>query len=164
MKKNVIEFSKDGSSFSFNFANGSESFEIDSKEAGFKAISELAQKSKITVEEFGEFCDQILKAENLPWSDSMQKVMVVIGGGDFLDFLLGLLEDINPYEPVEIAYFNKCKCGENHGHIYFVDGCSTMLEGKAEALSVLDTLKVEGHVSLEEYAKVKAEIEKELSK
>lgn len=40
--KNKIEFSKDGSSFSFIFADGSESIEICSKEAGFKAVTDLA--------------------------------------------------------------------------------------------------------------------------
>ena len=161
--KNVIVFSKDGSSFSFNFGNGSESFEIVSKEAGFKAITDLAQKGKITVEEFGEFRDQILKAENLPWSDSTKKVTVVIGE-NFLDFFLRLLEDITSSdEPVEVATFKKCECGENHGQIYCRDCYTGMLEGKADALLALDVLKVEGHVSLEEFAKVKTEIETELS-
>jgi len=162
--KNKIEFSKDGTSFSFIFANGSESLEINSKEAGFRAITDLAKKDKITVEEFGEFRDQILQAENLPWNES-QKINVNIGFirglGSLAELvLLTSLSDLldEPDEPVEIAYLKICDCG-HHGRIYCKDLYTGQFSSKEHGMHYLANLKEEGEINSEEFDKVKTEIE-----
>ncbi len=169
--KNKIEFSKDGNSFSFIFADGSESLEIGSIETGFKAITDLAQKGKITVEEFGEFRDQILQAENLPWSEK-RKVEVNIGFPLGLGLLGGVLSELAevsslsslldlahaPDEPVEVAYFKMCDCGGDHGRIYCKECYTGMITSKKQANRYLNELQAKKAISLEEIQKVKEEI------
>lgn len=166
--KNKIEFSEDGKSFSFIFADGSESLEINSKQAGFEAVTDLVSKLKITVEEYGEFQKQILQAENLPWNEREKtNVTVALSGG------LGLLEELvllsaladllsEPDEPVEMAYFKMCDCGQNHGRIYFKTGYTGGIRSKKHAMYYLANLKEEEEIDFAEFDKVSAEIESSL--
>jgi len=163
--KNKIEFSKDGKSFSLLFSNGLEILEFNSKQAGFKAITDLAQKSKITVEEFGKFRDQILQAEHLPW-DETKKTNVEIGLPGGLGLLAGLIllsgmSDLSnePDEPVETAYFKMCDCGGNHGRVYCKDCYTGQFSSKTHGIHYLADLKKEEEITSEEFDKVKAEIE-----
>lgn len=159
--KNKIEFSKDGTSFSFIFSDNSEVIEINSKEAGFKAILDLASKLKITTEEYGEFQKQILQAENLPWGEPIRNITIVIGV--ISDSVLPKDTIPKNYKPVEIACFKKCKCGGNHGRIYCKKVFTDLLHGKEEALLSLDKLKKGDYLDDNEFIKVKTEIENELS-
>lgn len=166
MNKNVIKFSEDGSEFQFLFIGGGESDFYSSKKEGFKALTDLSQKGKITVEEFSEIRNQILDSENLPWDEGREITVAVIGGGIGLlgEMLLGSslssLADVlaQPDEPVEVAYFKPCDCGK-HGRIYCKTGHSKNQTSKKYALGCLDHFKEEGHITEDEYSKVKAEIE-----
>lgn len=169
--KNKIEFLKDGASFSFLFADGSEGFEIGSKESGFKVIMDLLKKSKITVEEFGKFQKQITQAENLPWNEKKKVEMSGLFGGlgllsEFLPELIeigllsSILEEIHaPNEPVTIAYFKMCECGGDHGRIYFQIGYTGEIRSKKHAMNYLKDLQGKTMITVEEFAKVKTEIE-----
>ncbi len=166
--KNSLTFSEDGTSFIINFASGSESLDIYSKEEGIKAISILAKDSKITDEDHIAMRDQILEAENLPWSADKKT------GRLFSDFafssiifeiaLLGSLISLGdrhaaPDKPVKEAYLRVCPSCENHGRIYTKKGYTNDLESKTYAIAVLNKLKESNEVSEEEFEKVKKQIE-----
>ena len=158
MKKNSITFSEDGSSFSFNFADGSEKLEIASKEAGIKAIIDLVKNAKISPREYEEFCEQILQAEELPWGET-KKIQIVVGGfGLSLLNLLSQLSSDVPDQPVKTAYFKVCECG-NHGKILCKKCMSGDIFCKEHGRFNLQRLKDENEISQEEFDKVKAEIE-----
>jgi hypothetical protein len=161
MEKNCIEFTNGGKEFIIKFADGAESLAIESKIEGFEAITKLAQKKKITVDEFSEMRDQILKSENLPWDKKSISIGIVIDSlslefllvSSFLDFLE------SQTEPPEIAYLKLCeKCG-NHGKIVAREGYTGDFNTKKIALIYLDKLKKEGYVNDDEFTKVKSEIE-----
>ncbi len=166
--KNSLTFSEDGTSFIINFASGSESLDIYSKEEGIKAISILAKDSKITDEDRDAMRDQILEAENLPWvadkktgrlfSDSaFSKIFLEVA---LLSSFLSLGDMYAaPDEPVEEAYLKVCSNCKKHGRIYAKKCYTNDLDSKANAMEVLNKLKELDEVSSEEYEKVKKQIE-----
>ena len=171
-KKNSIKFSEDGTEFKFIFADGTESIEFQSKEAGFKAVADLANKKKITVGEFGEIRDQIFQADNLPWSEK-KKVSISVGIlGDFgiLGGLLAKMAEVEtlsslldlahaPEEPVETAYFKMCDCGGDHGRIYCKECYTGMINSKKQAMNYLNELQGKEFITVEEIVKVREEVE-----
>lgn len=159
MEKNSIKFSDNGSEFNFIFVDGAKSISYKSKSAGFEAVTNFVMERKITVEEYREFQKQILQAKDLPWAYPTRKVVISVFRGDIFDFLESLIASD---EPVEIATFTKCPCGENHGRIYCKGGHTVVVPSKNEAFSALDVLRKENHISDEEFEKVKNEIETEM--
>ncbi len=164
MKKgNALQFSADGTEFVFLFSSGIESAAFTSKKTGFAAVTDLAQKGKISVEEFSKFRDEILDAENLVWEDSEPERI------SFLGLLIGMamsssgssiLDQMHaPEEPVTIAYLKMCDCGGSHGRIYCKTAYTGRLDSKGEASVYLNELKKKGLVDDVEFEKVKSEIE-----
>ena len=158
---NVLQFSADGTEFIFKFADGSESAAILTKSAGFEAITDLIRREKISVSEFSKFREEILDAENLPYSEEdLETIPSFIGLDGFLMSLMSLMEMRHaPDEPVTVAYYAMCDCGGNHGRIYSKTAFTIRLDSKEEALFYLDHMKKEEIVNEEEYLKVKSEIE-----
>jgi hypothetical protein len=167
--KNSLTFSEDGTSFIINFASGSESFDIYSKEEGIKAISILAKDSKITDEDRTAMRDQILEAKNLPWWSTDKKTGRLFSDSAFSKIFLevALLSSFlslgdtyaAPDEPVEEAYLKVCSNCKKHGRIYTKKCYTNDLDSKANAMEVLNKLKELDEVSSEEYEKVKKQIE-----
>ena len=75
MKRNSIEFSEDGYSFKFLFSDGRESAWIYSKEAGYISLNYFADKEIISIIEYEEMLDALLRAENLEWSNNEPKLV-----------------------------------------------------------------------------------------
>lgn len=164
--KNVLQFSENGTEFHFIFANGGESVSYESKEAGYKAIADLANNKKITLKEFGEMRNQILLAENLPWGEPVKRpfsgTIGLLLGLSAMSIISEISESMQALEedPVEVATFRLCDCGKLHGRIFLKDGGGTsLLENKQQAFSALDAIKKAGHMTDEEFEKVKLEIE-----
>jgi hypothetical protein len=166
--KNSITFSEDGTSFVINFASGSESLDICSKEEGIKAIDQLVKEEKLTSEDRVDMRNQILEAENLPWSadrKSRRSFSDFMGNNLFFEIaLLGSLLSLGdryaePDEPVEEAYLKICPKCNNHGRIYVKNGFTSDLGSKAHAMEALNKLKDINEVSAEEFEKVKKQIE-----
>lgn len=167
--KNSLTFSEDGTSFIINFASGSESFDIYSKEEGINAIDKLVNEAKITIEDYADMRDKILEAKNLPWWSDERKSRRSFSDfmGNNLFFEIALLSSLlslgdryaEPDEPVKEAYLKVCPSCENHGRIYTKKGYTNDLESKTYAIEVLNKLKETNKVSEEEFEKVKKQIE-----
>ncbi len=162
MNKNIIEFSADGTKFAIKFANGSDTMNLSSKEEGFEAIVKLEDAKKITKKEFVEMGAQILKAENLPTSESGVTVVSIgiIGNSLMRDILFSsLMMDIlnQPDEPVEIACLKICNC-KKHAKILTKECYTIDSHSKKHLMLCLEKLKEDGHVDEKEFSKVKEEI------
>ncbi len=178
MAKNRLQFSEDGTEFKIIFKSEGESITFTSKETGFKAITDMAEKKKITVGEFSEMRNQILAEERLPWAEdrNSEEYGFNFFGSSLLDMLFGRgglggfgfgasisfdnLEQLffAPKEPVEIAYFKMCDCGGNHGRIYTKGWFTRALRNRSEAEAALEELKGVKAINEAELEKVKAEI------
>ena len=152
MKTNQVKFSADGTQFQIIFKTGAESDYFTSKEAGFKAITDLAGKNKIDIADFNTMRDQILEAKKLPWSKAgkQSRRRSPFHGMGFLMAML-LMDSIKeiddslfaPDEPVKVAYFKMCQCGGLHGRIYCKEGFTSRLVSQKDANEVLEKLKAE---------------------
>ena len=177
MTKNYLEFSPSGTEFKIFIDGEKGSKSYASKEAGFKALTELIKNTgKITPDEFNQMRDQILVAEKLPWSEKVTVQVSIMGSpfgispfGGFFGGPAGLFEAISILDQIEdldssevfseVAQFVMCPCGGNHGFINGKVFCSDALESKEDALSFLENLKKDSKVSDEDYLRVKSEIE-----
>lgn len=150
--KNFIKWSEDGTSFEFQFTNGSESLTYTSKEDGLEAVEDLFEKDKITEEEVGEMSEEIINAENLPDFSEDEEA--------FLLFLsLFKLMHLQNKESVEFAELRVCeKCGR-HGRIIFKKGTTSDFGKKEDGMEILVLLQKESCINAEEFEAVKKQIE-----
>jgi len=79
MKKNILEFSANGTEFTIKFKDGSESLTISSKQEGYIALTDLVKKEKITPSEFAGMMNQILGNKEIPWGGNNIKESILIG-------------------------------------------------------------------------------------
>lgn len=165
--KNYINFSENGSAFSFVFSDNSDSVFCRSKERGLKIVMELSDNKRITTSEYSKIRNQIMKEKNLPWCEPEEKISIF--SQDVLDQIKELLpnlsqeddlEDIATFliEPFTKVCLKMCAHDKNYGRIYFKNGCTGKIDRKIDALSHLVHLKKENLINDEEFIAIQKDI------